>query len=38
MAKKRKQPKLTNGKEAVCPTGKPCQACDGIMTVARPIK
>lgn len=35
---KPKQTKIRNGKQAVCPTGRPCLHCDGIVTVARPVR
>lgn len=37
MARKPKHPQFENGQPAVCPTGKPCNVCDGIVTVVRPI-
>ena len=38
MPKKPKQVKITGGKPVICPTGKPCIACDDIVTIVRPIR
>ena len=38
MPKKPKNTDTIGSKPVVCHAGKPCKICDGIVTVARPIK
>ena len=38
MPRKSRKTKITQGQAVVCPTGKPCQHCDGIVVVVKQVR